>query len=205
VKAGVLALQGAFREHREVLDALGVTAVEVRSPEHLDGLDALILPGGESTTVAKLLVTSGLLEPVRDRLRDGLPTLGTCAGLIVLATEVLDGRADQASLGVLDVSVRRNAYGTQLESFEAPIEVEGIAGGPFPGVFIRAPVIERVGDGVTVLAMHDGRAVLCRAGDVWGATFHPELSGDLRIHERFIGSLGSSGGGSKKVTREVSA
>jgi 5'-phosphate synthase pdxT subunit len=191
VKAGVLALQGAFREHREVLDALGVTAVEVRTPEQLAGIDALILPGGESTTVARLLVTSGLLEPLRDRLRDGLPTLGTCAGLIVLAAHVLDGRPDQASLGVLDVTVRRNAYGTQVESFEAPVDVVGLAGGPFPGVFIRAPVVESVGPGVTVLATHEGRTVLCREGSRWGATFHPELSGDLRIHQQFLGEVGA--------------
>jgi pyridoxal 5'-phosphate synthase pdxT subunit len=188
VKAGVLALQGAFREHREVLDALGVTAVEVRTPEQLSGIDALILPGGESTTVSKLLVTSDLLEPLRETVRDGLPTLGTCAGLIVLAAHVLDGRPDQPALGLLDVTVRRNAYGTQLDSFEARIEVAGLAGGAFPGVFIRAPVIESVGADVTVLATHDDRPVLCRAGAIWGATFHPELSGDLRIHQQFLGN-----------------
>jgi pyridoxal 5'-phosphate synthase pdxT subunit len=186
VKVGVLALQGAFREHREVLDALGVATVEVLRPEELAGVDALVLPGGESTTIGKLLVTSGLLEPVRERLRDDLPVLATCAGLIVLARSVLDGRADQEPLGALDLTVRRNAYGSQAQSFEAPLEIAHMAGGPFPGVFIRAPVIEEVGGGVTVLASHRGHAVLCRQGAVWGATFHPELSDDLRIHRSFL-------------------
>ena len=186
MKAGVLALQGAFREHREVLDALGVEVVEVRTPEHLSGIDALILPGGESTTVTRLLVTSGLRAPLLDALVDGLPALGTCAGLILLAREVLDGRADQEPLAVIDVTARRNAYGRQVDSFEAPLDVRGLPGGPFPGVFIRAPAIERVGDAVEVLAEHDGRAVLAREGAVWVSTFHPELSGDLRLHQRFL-------------------
>jgi 5'-phosphate synthase pdxT subunit len=186
VKVGVLALQGAFREHREVLDALGVESVEIRTPATLDALDAVILPGGESTTVAKLLVSAGLDAPLRERLRDGLPAFGTCAGLILLATTVLDGRHDQTSLGVLDVTVRRNAYGTQRQSFEAPLDVTGLAGGAFPGVFIRSPVIEHVGDGVDVLATHADHPVLVRAGPIWAATFHPELSGDLRIHSTFL-------------------
>jgi pyridoxal 5'-phosphate synthase pdxT subunit len=186
MKVGVLALQGAFREHREVLDALGVESVEVRTADSLDALDAVILPGGESTTVAKLLVSSGLDASLRERLRDGLPAFGTCAGLILLATTVLDGRHDQTPLGVLDVTVRRNAYGTQRQSFEAPLEVAGLAGGAFPGVFIRSPVIESVGRGVDVLAMHADHPVLVRAGPIWAATFHPELSGDLRIHSTFL-------------------
>ncbi len=187
MKAGILALQGAFREHREVLDALGVETVEVRLPDDLSALDALVLPGGESTTMSKLLVSSGLLEPLRARLRDGLPALGTCAGLILLAREVLDGRPEQRTLDAIDCTVRRNAYGTQLQSFEAPLEVHDLRGGTFPGVFIRAPVIERVGAGVEVLAEHDGRPVLCRSGAVWVTTFHPELSGDLRVHQQFLG------------------
>ncbi len=189
VKVGVLALQGAFREHREVLDALGVETVEVRTPEELTGLDAIFLPGGESTTVAKLLVTSGLAGPLRERLDDGLPAFGTCAGLILLAATVLDGRPDQASLGVLDVAVRRNAYGTQAQSFEAPLVVEGLTGGTFPGVFIRSPVIETVGTGIEVLATHDDHPVLVRSGPVWASAFHPELSGDHRIHQLFLGQL----------------
>jgi 5'-phosphate synthase pdxT subunit len=192
MKVGVLALQGAFREHREVLDALGVDTVEVRVPEQVDALDALILPGGESTTMSRLLDTSGLRAPIGDRLREGLPVFGTCAGMILLASEVVDGRPDQQSFAVIDVSVRRNAYGRQLASFEAPLAVAGvtsagsIAGGPFPGVFIRAPRIEHAGAAVEVLAEHDGHPVLARQGGVVVASFHPELSGDLRLHEWFL-------------------
>jgi 5'-phosphate synthase pdxT subunit len=186
VKVGVLALQGAFREHREVLDALGIESVEVRVPEHLGGVDALILPGGESTTMTRLLDTSGLREPLTGLLRDGLPALGTCAGLILMAADVLDGRADQVPLGVLDVTVRRNAYGRQRDSFEAELDVDGLAGPAFPGVFIRAPVVERVGSEVEVLARYAGGPALVRGGAVWGSTFHPELSGDLRVHQRFL-------------------
>ena len=186
MKVGVLALQGAFREHREVLDALGIECVEVCVPEHLGGVDALILPGGESTTMTRLLDTSGLREPLTGMLRDGLPALGTCAGLILVATDVLDGRPDQVPLGVLDVTVRRNAYGRQRESFEADLDVDGLAGPSFPGVFIRAPVVERVGDEVEVLAEYAGEPLLVRGGAVWGSTFHPELSGDLRVHQRFL-------------------
>jgi len=190
-KIGVLALQGAFREHREVLDALGATSVEVRTSEHLSGVDALILPGGESTAMAKLLDSSGLHEPLAHEIRDGLPVFGTCAGLILLATDVLDGRPDQWSFGAIDVAVRRNAYGTQRASFEAGLSIDDLAldgrdGDPFPGVFIRAPVVESVGEGVAVLAEHDGRPVLCRQRNVWVSTFHPELSGDLRLHQRFL-------------------
>lgn len=185
VKVGVLALQGAFREHREVLAALSADTVEVRTPEALSGIGALVLPGGESTTMARLLRTSGLRGALSEVLRDGLPCLATCAGLILLASEVLDGRPDQEPLGVLDASVRRNGYGRQLESFEAPLDVEGLAGN-FPGVFIRAPVIERTGPGVAVLARHDARPVLVRQGPVWASTFHPELAGDLRLHELFL-------------------
>ena len=186
MKVGILSLQGAFREHREVLDALGVDAVEVRVPEQLDALDALILPGGESTTMSRLLDTSGLRAPLVERLADGLPVLGTCAGMILLAVEVADGRPDQQSFGVVDVSVRRNAYGRQLASFETPLTVRGLAGGPFPGVFIRAPRIERAGAGVEGLAEHDGHPVLARQGGAVVASFHPELSGDLRLHEWFL-------------------
>src|ERR1700674_4700146 len=160
MKVGVLALQGAFREHREILDALDVDTVEVRAPAGLAALDALILPGGESTTIGKLLVTSGLLPTLTDRLADGLPVLGTCAGLILLAAEVLDGPADQPTLAVLDATVRRNAYGTQLQSFEADLTVTGLSGSPFPGVFIRAPRLERTGPDVEILAHHDGHPVL---------------------------------------------
>ncbi len=186
MKAGVLALQGAFREHAEVLDALGAEAVEIRVPNDLGGLDAIFLPGGESTTVGRLLGTAGLLEPLGAALTDGLPAFGTCAGLILLAREVIDGRPDQPMLGAIDVSVRRNAYGRQRESFEADLVVEGLEGGPFPGVFIRSPQIVRTGDTVEVLAEHDGVPVLCRQGSVWVSSFHPELSDDVRLHELFL-------------------
>jgi 5'-phosphate synthase pdxT subunit len=189
VKVGVLALQGAFREHREVLDALGVDHLEVRTPDELAGIDALVMPGGESTTMGMLLESSGLRDALHTALRDGMPVFGTCAGLILLAREVVDGRPDQQSFGVLDVSVRRNAYGTQLASFEADLEVEGLPGGAFTGVFIRAPVVESVGPSVDVLASHADHAVLVRQGRILASTFHPELSGDLRIHEQFVNEV----------------
>lgn len=186
MKIGVLALQGAFREHREVLDALGVEAVEVRTPAELGALDALILPGGESTTMSKLLDSSGVRMPLGELLADGLPVFGTCAGMILLARDVVDGRPDQESFGAIDIAVRRNAYGRQRDSFETHLAVDGLAGGPFPGVFIRAPRIESVGERVEVLARHDDVPVLARQGPVFVASFHPELSGDLRLHELFL-------------------
>jgi 5'-phosphate synthase pdxT subunit len=186
VKVGVLALQGAFREHVEAFDALGADAVLVRTPEQLAGVDALAFPGGESTVIDKLLDSSGLREPVADLVRDGRPTLATCAGLIMLAREITDGRPDQRPLGLLDVTVRRNGYGRQVDSFEAALSIESLPGGPFEGVFIRAPVIETVGGEVETLATHDERPVLVRQGSIWAATFHPELSGDLRLHQRFV-------------------
>lgn len=192
MKAGVLALQGAFREHCEVLDALGVGAVEVRTPEHLAGLDALFLPGGESTTMSRLVDTSGVGVPLRAAITDGLAVFATCAGLILLAETVLDGRADQEPFGVLDVTVRRNAYGRQRESFEAPISITGLSGGSFPGVFIRAPAIVALGRGVDTLARHGDDVVAVRAGPIWATTFHPELSGDLRLHRWFLDEVGST-------------
>ncbi len=189
MKVGVLALQGAFREQVETLEALDAPASIVKTPEQLAGVDAIVLPGGESTTVDKLLDSSGLRTPLRDALRDGLPALAVCAGLIVLAREVVDGRADQQPLGAIDVTVRRNGYGRQRESFEADLRVTQLHGHPFPGVFIRAPVVERVGPGVEVLAEYDGHAVLGRHGKVLFATFHPELAGDLRLHQLFLESF----------------
>ena len=188
VKVGVLALQGAFREQVETLEALGAVTSLVKTPEQLAGIDAIVLPGGESTTVDKLLDSSGLRTPLREALRDGLPALAVCAGLIVLSREVVDGRADQQPLGLVDVTVRRNGYGRQRDSFETALTVSVLTGGPFSGVFIRAPVVERVGSGVEVLAEHDGRAVLGRDGNVLFATFHPELAGDLRVHQLFLDS-----------------
>jgi len=188
-KVGVLALQGASRRHAEAVAALGAHPVEVRTPGDLAGIEGLILPGGESTTMSKLLDLAGLFEPLADRLADGMPAFGTCAGMILLSTRILDGRSDQRSFGVLDVDVRRNAFGRQVDSFEAELAVEGLGGGRFPAVFIRAPVIERVGEGVEVLSSIDGHPVLCRQGPVLAAAFHPELSEDLRLHQRFLGQF----------------
>jgi pyridoxal 5'-phosphate synthase pdxT subunit len=183
---GVLALQGAFAAHARALAELGATAHEVRTPADLERIEALVLPGGESTTMSLLLETSGLFDPIAKRLDDGLPVLGTCAGMILLAREILDGRPDQRSFGAVDLAVRRNGYGRQVDSFEADLEVEGIVGGPFHAVFIRAPLVDAVGPGVEVLSTHDGHAVLARQGAVTVAAFHPELSNDSRIHARFL-------------------
>jgi len=185
-KVGVLALQGASQRHAEALSALGAHPVEVRAPHDLAGLEGLVLPGGESTAMSKLLVLSGLFEPVAERLADGMPAFGTCAGLILLSAQVLDGRSDQRSFGILDVDVRRNAFGRQVDSFETDLDVAGVDGGRFPAVFIRAPVIERVGEAVEVLASVGGLPVLCRQGSILAAAFHPELSGDLRLHQFFL-------------------
>ena len=192
MKVGVLALQGDVGEHVAALVELGAHAVEVRAPEDLSGIDGLVLPGGESTTMGLLLGSSGLFGPVAERLADGMPAFGTCAGMILLAAEVLDGRADQRSFGAIDVAVRRNAFGRQVDSFEAPLAVDGMPGPPFEAVFIRAPVVERTGAGVEVLARLEpqgggqARPVLCRQGPVLVAAFHPELAGDLRLHESFL-------------------
>ena len=182
---GVLALQGAFAEHVLAVQRLGGKSREVRRPDQLEGLDALLMPGGESTTMSKLLESSGLWAPLGDRLRDGLPVFGTCAGMILLARDVLDRRPDQRSFGVLDVAVRRNAYGRQIDSFETDLSVAGLDA-PFHAVFIRAPQIESLGPGVEPLATHEGHAVLVRSGTTWAAAFHPELTDDLRIHRLFL-------------------
>ena len=187
-RIGVLALQGGFAAHAAILSQRGVRVDEVRTPQQLAQVDALVLPGGESTAMSMLLERSGLLESLIERLQAGMGVLGTCAGMILLAREVLDGRADQHALGLVDITVRRNAYGTQIESFEADIDVEGLESS-FHAVFIRAPVVERAGPGVEVLARHDGRAVLCRSGSAMVAAFHPELSGDDRLHARFLADL----------------
>ena len=184
---GVLALQGAVALHARALERLGATAVEVRSAADLARVDALIVPGGESTTMSKLLVANDLFDPIAERLAEGMPALGTCAGMIVLAREVLDGRADQRSFAAIDIAVRRNAFGRQVDSFEADLDVIGLAEAPVHAVFIRAPVVEQVGDGVEVLAEVDGgRPVACRQGQVLVTAFHPELSPDLRVHELFL-------------------
>ena len=185
MKVGVLALQGAFARHSEVLTVLGAVPLEVRTPADLEAVDAMVIPGGESTTMSMLLDSSGLWAPLAERLADGLPVLGTCAGMILLADRVTDGRPDQHSFGAIDVDVRRNGYGRQVDSFEDEFPVIGLDG-PFHGVFIRAPVVERVGTAVEVLARVDGTPVLCREGSVLVSSFHPEMSGDGRIHERFL-------------------
>ena len=190
MRVGVIALQGATAAHAAALERLGAEPVEVRTPAHLDGIDAVVLPGGESTTISFLLDSNQLRAPLADRLSAGLPTLGTCAGMILLAAEVLDGRADQRSFGAIDLAVRRNGFGRQLDSFEADLTVAGLDQ-PFHAVFIRAPVVERVGEGVEVLAEVDGRAVLCRRGPVLVSSFHPELTEDLRLHELFLASINS--------------
>lgn len=188
---GVLALQGAVAAHVGALERAGATTRLVRTPVDLDGLEAVVLPGGESTTMWHLLRTSGLGEALAERLAGGLPALGTCAGMILLATDVLDGRADQGSLGAIDVAVRRNAFGRQIASFEADLELAGVTdgGAPFPAVFIRAPVVERCGTGVEVLAAVDGQPVAVRQGAVLATAFHPELTGDDRVHRYFLERL----------------
>ncbi len=190
---GVLALQGDVREHVRALSSLGCEVVKVRTVEELDHVDGLVMPGGESTTIAHLLTTSGLSDALGLKLKEEMPVFGTCAGLILLSEQVIDGRSDQWSYGVLAASVRRNGYGRQIASFAAPLEVKGV--GVVPGVFIRAPKIERVGSEVEVLATYDQdngegpHPVLVRQGHVWGASFHPELTSDTRLHRLFLNSL----------------
>jgi 5'-phosphate synthase pdxT subunit len=186
VKVGVLALQGAFAAHEAALTSLGAATRQVRTPDDLTDLDGLVLPGGESTTMSRLLETSGLFGPIQERLRAGLPVFGTCAGMILLGNEILDGRPDQRSMGVIDVSVRRNAFGRQVDSFEADLDVLGLDDGPFHAVFIRAPIVESVGDGVDVLAEVGGQPVLCRQEAVLVAAFHPELTADVRLHALYL-------------------
>jgi 5'-phosphate synthase pdxT subunit len=184
---GVLALQGAFAAHEHRLIGLGAHTRQVRVPADLDGLDGLVMPGGESTTMSMLLESSGLFDPIAERLAAGLPVFGTCAGMILLATEVLDGRPDQRSFGRLDLQVRRNGYGRQVDSFEADLAVDGLPEhAPFHGVFIRAPKVESVGADVEVLARHDGAPVLVRTGTALAASFHPELTPDGRLHAVFL-------------------
>jgi len=190
VTVGVLALQGAFALHREALERCGADVVEVRKAEHLEGLDGLVIPGGESTTISKLLETFALTEPVAKAIADDLAIFGTCAGMILLASEVEDGRSDQISFGAIDISVRRNGYGRQIDSFESDLVIDELGSDPLRAIFIRAPVVTRVGPGVEVLAEVDGVPVLCRQGAVMVSSFHPELTNDDRLHQRFIHSIG---------------
>jgi 5'-phosphate synthase pdxT subunit len=187
VTVGVLALQGDVREHATALADLGEQARPVRTPDDLDGLAGLIIPGGESTTLSLLLESSGLFEPVAGLLGDGLPVFGTCAGMILLATDVLDGRADQRRFGLVDLTVRRNGFGRQVASFECDLDVPAVGDTPVHAVFIRAPVVEMVGPGVEVLAtLPPAQPVVCRQGRALVASFHPELTGDPRLHQLFV-------------------
>jgi len=190
---GVLALQGDVREHLAALDDSGADAVGIRRPEELDKVDGIVIPGGESTTMSRLLQVFELLDPLRERLRGGLPAYGSCAGMILLASEVLDTRPDAEHLGAIDMTVRRNAFGRQVDSFESDLEFEGIIGDPIRAVFIRAPWVERVGPGVDVHAQVPaaageaaGRIVAVRQGSVIATSFHPEVTGDRRVHEMFV-------------------
>lgn len=186
---GVLALQGAFAAHERMLRRLGAATRQVRTPADLVGLDGLVLPGGESTTISRLLDTAGLREPLAALMRDGLAVLGTCAGMILVATEVLDGQPEQRAFGAIDLAVRRNGYGRQVDSFETDIDVAGLAE-PFHAVFIRAPRVERHGEDVAVLAACDDVPVLLRQGRVLVASFHPELTDDPRVHALFLDLVG---------------
>lgn len=190
-KIGVLALQGDVREHLAALIASGATGVTVRRPTELDAVDGLIIPGGESTTMSNLLSVFDLLEPLRARLKDGLPAYGSCAGMILLASEVLDTRPDAQHLDGLDITVRRNAFGRQVDSFETDLDFVGIDGDAVRAVFIRAPWVERVGPDVEVLATVPegpaaGRVVAVRQDAVMATSFHPEVTGDRRVHELFV-------------------
>jgi pyridoxal 5'-phosphate synthase pdxT subunit len=191
VHIGVLALQGDVREHVQALTALGASASPVRRPEEVEAADALVIPGGESTTMSNLAVSFGMLDPIRKRIAGGMPVYGSCAAMIMLATTVLDGRPDQESFGGIDMTVRRNAFGRQVDSFEAPVAIEGIAGDDFHAVFIRAPWVESVGAEVSALGRVTsgaaaGRIVAVRQGNLLATAFHPELTGDLRVHRYFV-------------------
>ena len=198
---GVLALQGDVGEHRAALADLGVDTRPVRVPGDLAGLDGLVVPGGESTTMSMLLDSSGLRDPLAKEIDAGLPVLGTCAGLILLSASIVDGRPDQRCFGAIDLVVRRNGYGRQLDSFECDLDVEGLSGGPLHAVFIRAPVVESVGPSVEVLAtvargtsLIDGAVpVLCRQGSVLVSAFHPELTDDRRVHRLFLSRIEQRG------------
>jgi 5'-phosphate synthase pdxT subunit len=189
---GVLALQGDVREHLAALRATGVEAVTVRRPSELDAVDGLVLPGGESTTMIKLIEAFDLLEPLRKRIGDGMPTYGSCAGMILLADQIADGIAGQQTIGGLDITVRRNAFGRQIDSFESDVPIEGIQGAPVHAVFIRAPWVEQLGPAATALGrvpMADGsaaRIVVVRQQHLLATSFHPELTGDGRVHALFV-------------------
>ncbi|MFB7232653.1 pyridoxal 5'-phosphate synthase glutaminase subunit PdxT [Streptomyces fimicarius] len=183
---GVLALQGDVREHLIALASADAVARPVRRPEELAEVDGLVIPGGESTTMSKLAVLFGMMEPLRERVRAGMPVYGTCAGMILLAEKILDPRSGQETVGGIDMIVRRNAFGRQNESFEAAVEVDGVEGGPVDGVFIRAPWVESVGAEAEVIAEHGGHIVAVRQKNALASSFHPELTGDHRVHALFV-------------------
>jgi 5'-phosphate synthase pdxT subunit len=190
----VLALQGDVREHALALVEADAVARPVRRPEELAEIDALVIPGGESTTMSKLALIFGLMDPLRARVAAGMPVYGSCAGMIMLADKILDGRDDQQSVGGIDMTVRRNAFGRQNESFEQPVAFRGLDGDPVHGIFIRAPWVESVGEGVEVLAtLGDERIVAVRQGGLLATSFHPELSGDSRVHRYFVDMVRAAG------------
>lgn len=184
MKIGVLALQGAVTEHIEMLSALDTEAVPIRLPSELDGLDALVIPGGESTTISKLLSVYGLTEPIRNLANQGFPLFGTCAGLVLLAKKV--SNLDMEPIGVMDIEVKRNAFGRQVDSFEADLQIPALGNGTFNGIFIRAPIIEKAKRNVEILCQLNGGPVAVRQGKLLGCAFHPELTGDLRLHRYFV-------------------
>jgi pyridoxal 5'-phosphate synthase pdxT subunit len=187
---GVLALQGDFREHAAVLRSLGADVALVRRPEELAVVDGLVIPGGESSVMDKLSRAYGLAQPLKDAVRAGLPVYGTCAGLIMLADTILDGIAGQESIGGLDIAVRRNAFGSQTASFETDLAIPALGEAPVHAVFIRAPIVEKLGPGATALAaVADGRCVAVEQGNLLGTSFHPEMTGELRFHEYFLGKV----------------
>jgi len=193
LRIGVLAFQGDVREHILVLERLGVDVVKVRRPEELASIDGLVIPGGESSVMDKLVRLFGMFEPLRTAIDGGLPVFGTCAGLIMLSDKILDAMADQKTLGGLDVDVRRNAFGTQIDSFETSLVMPAVTMDPIPATFIRAPIVERVGSTVSVLArLDDGRIVAVEQGNLLGISFHPEVNGDTRVHEYFLGRVAAS-------------
>jgi len=191
VKVGVLALQGAFKLHVQALERLGVEAIEVRSLENFGASEALIIPGGESTTMSFLLESSGIFDSLQERSKNGMPILGTCAGMILLSSKITDGRNDQKPLNLLDIEVRRNGYGRQIDSFESDLLIEGF-NRSFRGIFIRAPLVENVSEKVEVLAEINGRPVMCRQDSIIVTSFHPELADDDRIHAEFLELVSNS-------------
>ena len=191
MKVGVLALHGAFKLHVQALERLGVEAIEVRTLENFEASQALIIPGGESTTMSFLLESSGIFEALQERSNNGMPILGTCAGMILLSSKITDGRNDQKPLKLIDIEVRRNGYGRQIDSFESDLMVKGFENF-FKGVFIRAPLVESVGENVDVLAELNGQPIMCRQESTIVTSFHPELADDDRIHAEFLEMVSNS-------------